>query len=157
MVATAEAPTKAEFFWSQVDRGDPDACWEWQGRVNAKTRYGSTSGLGPGVRGLRGAHQVAWFLTNGDIPAGAWVVHTCPGGSNRLCCNPAHLALGGPYGLDNPQAKLSVEQVIEIQDKLTAGATPETVAAEYGIGTAWTRQLGRSPRGERKPRAEETS
>lgn len=37
------------------------------------------------------AHRLAWFLTNGAIPAGMVVMHTC---DSPPCCNTAHMRLG---------------------------------------------------------------
>ncbi len=68
---------------------------------------------------------------NGDIPEGMFVCHKC---DNPLCINPAHLFLGTPkdnmtdmikkgrkinsYGEQNPNAKLTEKQVLEIIDDL---------------------------------------
>lgn len=70
----------ASEFWANVSQG-PD-CWEWQGRLHSKG-YGQWGGLR--------AHRVAWEITNGPIPEGVFVCHTC---DNPPCCNPAHLFLG---------------------------------------------------------------
>lgn len=83
-------------FWSHVDRsGGPDACWLWMIGLQANG-YGRITIDGAGHR----AHRVAWQLTNGPIPDGMIVCHSCdvryPIGdiTYRRCCNPAHLWLG---------------------------------------------------------------
>lgn len=76
-------------FYSRLSpNGD---CLEWAGSVN-------TGGYGqPRVNGKHVlAHRLVYELENGPIPTGegyhgAVVMHTC---DNRLCCAPAHLALG---------------------------------------------------------------
>lgn len=124
---------KAIAFWEKVDRSaGPDACWAWTGAVTAKWGYGCF-GTGRGI--TRGAHKIAWLLTNGD-PKGLCVCHRC---DNRLCCNPAHLFLGTKQ--DNNDDKLAksrhfgkytVDDVREIRRKAAAGMTDRQLADEYG-------------------------
>jgi hypothetical protein len=86
----------AEHFWTRLDKNGPvhpyrpelGRCWEFVGsRKSAEFPYGQI-----GVNGRpRGAHRVAWELTNGPIPPGLSVLHSC---DNPPCCNPAHLFLG---------------------------------------------------------------
>lgn len=40
---------------------------------------------------VRRAHRLAWELTRGPVPDGAFVYHRC---GNRSCCNVEHLFLG---------------------------------------------------------------
>jgi hypothetical protein len=85
-------------FWAKVDRsGGLDACWTWTGAVTAKWHYGC---FGVSAGQTRGAHKIAWLLTNGDT-GGLCVLHKC---DNRVCVNPTHLYLGDKF--DNARDKL---------------------------------------------------
>lgn len=73
----------AERFWEKVDRAaGVDGCWPWTA-TRTPQNYGQFD--------KRGSHRVAFELTNGAIPAGLYVLHSC---DNPPCCNPAHLSLG---------------------------------------------------------------
>ncbi len=108
-------------FWSRVNVGDPDACWEWMlSRRNG--RYGQASFEGKNWF----AHRLAWTLTNGPIPEGMLVCHRC---DNMVCCNPGHLFLGTDQqnaedrnakgrqyrGFKHHLAKLTEDQVREVK------------------------------------------
>lgn len=140
----------SERFLAKVDRRGPDECWLWQGTHNGKG-YG-TVGLGSRSDGSDYAHRVAWQLTNGPIPPGKCVCHSC---DNPPCCNPAHLFLGS-YAensrdmvqkgrgttptlscQDNPRAKLTPEQVQWIRSRCIPGSrgsrSASAIARELGV------------------------
>lgn len=86
--------------WSSVERGLEEACWPWTGRTQ-NNGYGLVSVDGKHFR----AHRYAYELSNGPIPTGYTIDHTChdpkqcDGGvdcPHRRCCNPAHLAAVPP-------------------------------------------------------------
>lgn len=74
-----------ESFWSKVAIGSTEECWMWL----AFTDHG---GYGKFRCDLSvWAHRVAWILTNGPMPAGKIILHSC---DVRACVNPSHLRLG---------------------------------------------------------------
>lgn len=76
-------------FWSKVVvKGG--ACWGWTASTT-HCGYGRFYFGGEANRRVVGAHRVSWFLTNGPIPTGLWVLHHC---DNPPCSNPQHLFLG---------------------------------------------------------------
>ena len=84
-------PAQLKAYWRRVKR--TRKCWLWTGIVN-RDGYGRYNARINGRTVNRSAHRIAWELIYGPIPDGLQVRHKCPGGGNRLCCNPAHLALG---------------------------------------------------------------
>lgn len=75
-----------------------NGCWLWTG--NLKDGYGVTSLADKCIL----AHRLAWRAFVGSIPSDKGVLHKCPGGSNRACCNPSHLYLG--TSLDNAKDRV---------------------------------------------------
>ena len=150
----------AERLWRRVDKRTPVECWEWQGYINT-TGYGQM-GAGDGTRTI-GTHRAAWVVTNGEVPPGLLVCHTC---DNRACCNPSHMFLGtvkdnavdmvqkgrgrGAEGIANGRAKLTRAQVDEIVRRYEPpapgrrGSNASDLAVEFGVTPQYISQLARN-------------
>jgi hypothetical protein len=70
---------------------DKNPCWVFTGGKD-KGGYGQChcAKVAKEAKVTR-AHQLAWFMMNGEIPSGMMVCHKC---DNPSCCNPNHLFLG---------------------------------------------------------------
>jgi hypothetical protein len=79
-------PSRAERFWSFVDKRPDGGCWLWTGAVSWDG-YGAFRGPNGTIR----AHRFAWTLTNGQIPNGLLLRHAC---DVPKCVNPDHLSTG---------------------------------------------------------------
>lgn len=75
----------ADRFWDHVDLSDPDRCWIWKRKPNAKG-YGQLRN--PRTGRTTTAHRYAYELVVGPIPDGLTIDHLC---RVRACVRPDHL------------------------------------------------------------------
>lgn len=91
-------------------------------------------------------HRLTWINTNGPIPKGMCVLHTC---DNPPCVNLDHLFLGtqadniadmvakgrqrGAPGSSNGFAKLTEGQVVAIKERLAQGESGRNIANDYPV------------------------
>lgn len=137
-------PIELAHFWAKVEIPSPARCWLWRGG-----RKGRDAGYGK-FRDTS-AHRYAYQMHKGEIPHGMMVRHMC---GNKLCVNPAHLALGtavenyadrfilgeatggvGEYGLKNPKAKLTEDAAAYIREN-PDGMRCTDLAVKFGVSKA---------------------
>jgi len=133
-----------ECFWKKVDKKAENECWEWKG---------SKDNGGYGVM-FKSRYPIKWYKSNrlsweihfGDIPEGLLVCHKC---DNPACINPKHLWLGTIadnnrdrenkgrgallYGENNPNAKLTKEDIMKIKELRKTGMTQQKIADMYRV------------------------
>lgn len=122
---------RAEDFWSNVNIGAPDECWDWR-RGQHAGGYGRFRLENKTVS----AHRHAYAVTKGAIPEGMDVCHTC---DRPVCCNPGHLFIGTTAdnmrdcAIKGRRAKLSHEAIRDIRASDRGGIPHKTIAEKHGI------------------------
>lgn len=140
-------------FWSKVQRVGPGDCWNWTACRTKDPSGNLRYGLFGVYRKNRLAHRVAYMISNGNIPDGLFVCHSC---DNPACCNPSHMFLGTPddnmkdkvakgrqshcgtrtpnVGETSPHAKLTDEKVRLIRSIYKQGhTTVKQIARDFGV------------------------
>lgn len=133
-------------FWAKVEIRGEDECWIWKESVGPRG-YGQVR-VGPRIMrshivaaGLAGIHPSA------EKPM---ILHSCPLGDQKLCCNPRHLRAG--TALDNSRdavergrqtrgervgsAQLTEADVFDARVRYSLGVTARALAVELGVHTS---------------------
>lgn len=131
-----------ERFWSKVDKGEEDECWEWLAGCRGDG-YGAFWYQGS----QKAAHRMVYIFSEEEV-GNQWVLHHC---DNKTCVNPSHLYLGDRQdntedaierdragaitrGEGSPHAKLQRDQVEDIRDKYDGeDVILEDLADEYNV------------------------
>lgn len=130
-----------ESFWKKVKLGTKSQCWEWSGKKD-KDGYGTLKIR----RKMFRAHRIAWMFTNGKIPTGCQILHSC---DNPPCQNPDHLFCGTNldnmrdkmtkgrhrtiFGEDHANSKVTQSQVLEMRHRYSTGVSQQRIADDFGI------------------------
>jgi len=131
-------------FWSKVEIGGDDDCWNWTG-ARVKDPHGNPSygemripGHGPAT-----AHRIALYLSKLEKKE-KWidtlcVLHSC---DNPACCNPSHLRQGTQQenmkdmvsrDRNVGNKKLTDDQVMQIRHSWADGDTAKQLSKTYSI------------------------
>lgn len=114
-----------------------NGCIEFQGCTNSK---------GYGLLGRTLAHRAAWEAVRGAIPVDKQIHHAqC---RNKRCCNPEHMMLvtAQEHGALDAIYKIPDEELPEIIVLMNMGDTDAEIAARFGVGLEWARDLRRGKR-----------
>lgn len=150
----AEGRLRVMRFWSLVDLGSPDECWDWRGSIN-------TSGYGrfkAASYTTVGAHRFSLVLHSGEDHLELLALHSC---DRPSCCNPHHLRWGtvqdnsddmvsrcrqrspDQAGFKNGACKLSPEHLALIVTGLLSGKNNKQIAEGLPVDHALVSRIRR--------------
>lgn len=118
-------------FWSKVDIGKENECWEWKGSIRNKDYpYGVIKYKNRQV----GTHRISYFLKTWEWPNDMCVCHHC---DNPRCVNPNHLFLGTHS--DNMKdaynkGRLNINNISDSKNQFKKGHIPKN--CEMGLEKA---------------------
>lgn len=143
-------------FWKFVNRDGPiirpelGQCWVWTGHCDKHKR--GYLRFGRAELGKCISSRASWIVSFGSIPTGRFVLHKC---DNPECVRIDHLYLGtqadnmkdkqvrGRHhllgrgdlisGKDNPNSRLTEENVLEIRRAASEGVRGCVLAIKYGV------------------------
>lgn len=136
-VGRGKAVPLKDRFWEKVDVRGPDECWPWIAAKDQKGYGVIGNGKGSTVR----AHCYAYTEKNGPVPKGKMVIHSCPHGDRKDCCNPGHLRIGTAKdnAMDSAirgvlKRKLTDAQVLEIvRLRFEENVPQKAIALRFGV------------------------
>lgn len=133
-------------FWSKVDQGAPDACWEWRLSCYKNGGHGQFTYRFPDKQAHLYAHRISWLLRHGASAGDLKVCHRC---DNPPCVNPNHLFLGtqadnladarqkGRLDETRPRrGKLTFADRLMIQAAVDGRGLNKMLAIRYGVSEA---------------------
>lgn len=122
-------------FWSKVQTGTADQCWNWSGYIEP-SGYGKFM---PERLLCTRAHRFAYALTHGgDSIVGYLIMHKC---DNKRCCNPNHLQTGDHLAnhrdamlKGRKKTTVSTERIMEvIRLRAEDGLSGSQIAEKMGV------------------------
>jgi hypothetical protein len=119
-----------EFFQSKL-KAQPTGCLEWTGATH-RQGYGMCGGfrVHDNKKIMTVTHRIAMMIElDRDLASTEFVVHEC---TNLLCCNPAHMILGG-----TAERSQIMRRNMDIQrQKITAGTATDDKYQRHAKYTA---------------------
>tara|TARA_Y100000034_G_scaffold137016_1_gene218512 strand:+ start:3551 stop:4408 length:858 start_codon:yes stop_codon:yes gene_type:complete len=132
-------------FLSNIDF--TESCWIWTANRHGKGYGQITEANKSGDRSCIKAHRRAWKYFAGEIPEGLQVLHKC---DNPPCVRPDHLFLRTnddnirdkvSKGRMGQAAKLTKEEVIEIDKLLNKGLSIKDIGDSYNVNVETIRDI----------------
>lgn len=154
------SPKDQRRFLDNIESGDPDGCWTWNGGIQRRPN-GDDYPLFYFNGSQKPAHRILWRIYySHHLRKDEVIQHTC---DHTWCMNPNHIykvsrSLDAQerakervrrqqgYGENHPKAKLSDQEIAEIRQRVQNGELRKDVAADFGISKSYVSMLMKKKR-----------